>query len=133
MAWSSITNLDLASGVGGTEYYPGDEGSQGSKGQGAITLNPGEACELQVRVDFQATPTEGLIVNVYTTLDDSAETWDNQPYQSFLVPHNNPTADPKAMTVIISGPYKFCLGYQTGGTDTHTFVYAKYRKDGISA
>ena len=40
---------------------------------------------LQVSVDFPGSPTDHLLVAVYTTLDDTAEVWDLIPMMEFLI------------------------------------------------
>lgn len=134
MSWGAKTLMGTgnATSIAGTEKYPGNS----TKGAGAVALNPGEMCLVEVECDFQTTPTEGLQVYIYQTLDTTAESWDEVPYISVLIPHSGlpgGTADPAKIIIPVSGCYKFCVGVKTGGTDTHTSASFYYMKDGVSA
>jgi hypothetical protein len=127
MSWGAKTSLGASlTSISGTQQYFAN----------AVTLNPGESVLVEVECDFQTTPTEGLQVYIFPTLDDTAESWDEVPYISALIPHSGlpgGTADPAKISIQVSGLYKFRVGVKTGGTDTHTSATAYYMKDGVSA
>jgi len=119
MAWGSKTQIASGVSATSTETY-----------SSAITLNPRELAHVQVKADFPTSPTDHLEVSVYTTLDDSSETWDDVPIYAFQISN---TSDPSVASIQLSGLYKFRLGFKaTGSTDTIT-VDAWVRKDGVSA
>jgi len=118
MAWTSKSTIMSGQSVAGTEVE-----------SNAVTLSPGELAHVQVTADFPVTPTDNLIIRVYTTLDDTSETWDNTSVYSFSL---SKAIDPGAVTFIISQVYRFkVVLIRDGSTDTIT-CSVFYRKDGVS-
>lgn len=123
MAWSSKTQIITSQSVSTSEVF-----------SSAITLGPGESAHIEVEADFPATPTDDLQVNLYGTLDDSTENWDDTPKRILIIDNGT---DPNKVSFGIDsfGPealYKCRIGVKrTGSTDTIT-VDAWYRKNGIS-
>lgn len=118
MGWGSKTQVASSLSVAGTEQYTDD-----------ITLNPGEQVHIQVKADFPGSPTDNLVVSGYGTLDDSSEVWDDTAFLKFEIDNGT---DPNHVALVISGFYKFKLGFiRSGSTDTIT-VDAWIRKDGVS-
>ena len=72
MAWGSDTAATQLTGITTEQFF-----------NQVPTLNPLEAAHVQVSVDFPGSPTDHLLVTVYTTLDDSSEVWDLIPITSF--------------------------------------------------
>lgn len=96
-----------------------------------ITLNPGELAHVQVSADFPATPTDHLVVSVYTTLDDTTEVWDITPWLQFQI---DKATDPNRASFALYGCYKARVGVKRSGTtDTITSADLSYRKNGVSA
>jgi hypothetical protein len=94
------------------------------------TLNPRETAHVQVSVDFPSSPTDHLLVAVYTTLDDTSEVWDIIPMMEFLIEN---TTDPNRISFLVTGVYKFRVGVRrSGSTDTITSADLSYRKDGVN-
>ena len=52
---------------------------------GIIDMSTGLTCHIQLEVDNEhgSTVTDDLLVAVYTTLDSTAEVWDDVPFFSF--------------------------------------------------
>jgi hypothetical protein len=94
------------------------------------TLNPRETAHVQVSVDFPSSPTDHLLVAVYTTLDDTSEVWGIIPMMEFLLEN---TTDPNRITFLVTAVYKFRVGVRrSGSTDTITSADLSYRKDGVN-
>ena len=83
------------------------------------TLNPRETAHVQVSVDFPSSPTDHLLVAVYTTLDDTSEVWDLIPMMEFLIEN---TTDPNRISFLVTGVYKFRVGVQPIRVDGHHYV-----------
>jgi hypothetical protein len=93
-------------------------------------LNPRETAHVQVSVDFPSSPTDHLLVAVYTTLDDTSKVWDIIPMMEFLIEN---TTDPNRISFLVTGVYKFRVGVRrSGSTDTITSADLSYRKDGVN-
>ena len=91
-------------------------------------LNPGELCHVTIDVDMAATPTDDLIVRVYTSLDGT--NYDDTPYIEFTISKDT---DPNQRSFVISGIYQFQVAVlSTGSTDDHTSADMSYRLDGVS-
>lgn len=121
MAWSTKTSATQLTTISDSEQFF-DQTPQ---------LNPRELAHCEVEADFAATPTDHMRVNVYGTLDDSAENWDDTPIMSFLI---NKDTDPNKVSFIVAGVYKFRISVaSTGTTDDHTSADFSFRKDGVSA
>jgi hypothetical protein len=118
MSWSNKTQIETAASVAGTELY-----------SSAVTLNPGELAHVEVEANPPATPTDDLLVRVYGTLDDSTENWDDTPVYEFAIDKDT---DPNKVSFIISGLYKWRLGFIRDGTTDTIVVDAYYRRDGVS-
>lgn len=119
MPWSAKTPIATALAVAGTELF-----------SSAITLNPAESVDIQVKGNSSGT-TDNLVVSAYGTLDDSTEEWDTVPFQQQTLDCTD-GAD-NIFSILIPGKYKFRLGFaRDGSTDTIT-VDASIRKDGIDA
>ncbi|HAK63586.1 MAG TPA: hypothetical protein DCO82_10150 [Alphaproteobacteria bacterium] len=98
----------------------------------AVTLNPRELCHVQLLVDNEhaSTVTDALIISVYTTLDDSSETWDSVPIMQFR--HLPATVSAEYVAFTIMGVRKFRIGGLSAGGNTYTMGGA-YRLDGVNA
>jgi hypothetical protein len=98
-----------------------------------ISLNPGEIAHVQVHVALgDSAGTDPGQVSVYTTLDDSSETWDQVPIQSFYISQAG-TLDDNWFSFTVSGVYKFRIGVKrvSGTSDSHT-ADMNSRVDGVS-
>lgn len=121
MAWGSKTSATQLTSITTTEQFF-DETPQ---------LNPRETAHVEVEVDFQSTPTDGVVVSVYGTLDATSESWDDEPLMQFKVDEGT---DPNKVSFLVSGVYKFRVGVAASdGADTHTSADMSFRKDGVSA
>jgi hypothetical protein len=119
MAWGSKTNATQLTSVTTEQFF-----------STVVTLNPGERAHVQVSCDFPATPTDHLLVAVYTTLDDSTENWDDVPFLEFSIDN---AIDQSSIAFLVEGVYKFRVGVRrSGSTDTITSADMSYRKDGVS-
>lgn len=99
----------------------------------AVTLNPRELAHVQVKIDNEhaSAVTDSLQMSVYTTLDDSSETWDTHPFMQFTIKPDTINAEYFAFTVI--GMRRFRIGgLSTGATNTYT-MGGSYRLDGVNA
>lgn len=120
MAWGSKTNSTQLTSITNTEQFFSQ----------TPTLNPGEVAHVQVDVDFVGSPTDNMIISVYTTLDDSSENWDDTPFMIFELDNDT---DPNAVSFLVHGVYKFRVGVKaSGATDTHTSADMSHRVDGVS-
>lgn len=118
MAWGSKTQIENAASVAGTELF-----------SDAVALNPGELADVQIVANSSGT-TDNLQISVYTTLDASSENWDTVPYYRFILDCTN--GNDNDVSFVVSGVYKFYVGYvRTGSTDTIT-TNAWVRTNGIS-
>lgn len=98
-----------------------------------VTLNPRELAHVQVKIDNEhaSAVTDSLQMSVYTTLDDSSETWDTQPFMQFTIKPATINAEYFAFTVM--GVRRFRIGgLSTGATNTYT-MGGSYRLDGVNA
>lgn len=92
-------------------------------------LNPGETAHVEVDVDFVASPTDDVIINVYGSIDGT--NYDDTPFMSFTVDR---ATDPNQMSFIIRDVKSFRIGaLMTGSTDTTTDVTINVITNGISA
>lgn len=125
MAWGSKTTLGSQTAINDTveEFLP-------SAG-GGIALNPGESALVQLEVDNESgTVTNGVIVAIYTTLDDATEDWDEHAFMEFEVVPDTVSAED--ISFVVAGVYKFRIGLLAAAvTDDYT-VGGNYRLDGIS-
>jgi hypothetical protein len=120
MAWGSDTAATQLSSITTEQFF--DQ---------VPTLNPRETAQVQVSVDFPASPTDHAVVAVYTTLDDTSEVWDLIPMMEFLLEN---TTDPNRISFLVTGVYKFRVGVRrSGSTDTITSADLSLRKDGVNA
>ena len=118
MAWGGKTNIESSTTVTSAEVY-----------SDAVTMNPGELAHAEVEADFPASPTDELTVKLYGTLDDSSENWDKTPLWSQNIA-NSP--DPNKISFVVSGLYKWRLGFERDGSTDSITVNADYRKDGVA-
>jgi hypothetical protein len=120
MAWGSDTAATQLSSITTEQFF--DQ---------VPTLNPRETAQVQVSVDFPASPTDHAVVAVYTTLDDTSEVWDLIPMMEFLLEN---TTDPNRISFLVTGVYKFRVGVRrSGSTDTITSADLSLRRDGVNA
>ena len=105
MAWGSDTAATQLSSITTEQFF-----------NQIPTLNPRETAHCQVSVDFPGSPTDHVIVAVYTTLDDSSEVWDIIPMMEFLIQN---TTDPNRISFLVTGVYKFRVGVRV---DRHHHV-----------
>ena len=119
MAWGSDTAATQLSCITTEQFF-----------NQVPTLNPRETAHVQVSVDFPSSPTDHLLVAVYTTLDDTSEVWDIIPMMEFLLEN---TTDPNRISFLVTGVYKFRVGVRrSGSTDTIKSADLSYRKDGVN-
>lgn len=117
MSWSDKAQIAEDVSVAGTEMY-----------SSAVVLKSDETAHVQINVNFASTPTDDLLVRVYTTLDASTETWDLTTFTAEQTVDKD--TDPNVMSFTVTGVYKFRLGFiRDGSTDTHV-VNAYVRKNG---
>lgn len=117
MAWGSKTQIANALSVAGTELF-----------SDAVSLTPGELSHIQVIGNSNGT-TDNLVISVYTTLDDSSENWDTVPLMQFELDCTD--GNDNDVAFIMSGVYKFRIGFvRSGSTDTIT-TNAYSREDGV--
>ena len=77
-----------------------------------------------------STPTDGMVVAVYRTLDDTTESWDDTAVLEFVIDKGT---DPNKLSFLLSGGYKHRIGVRRDGTtDTHTSADMSFRLDGVS-
>ena len=120
MAWGADTSATQLTSITTEQFF-----------DATPQLNPRETAHVQVSVDFPVTPTDHLIVAVYTTLDVSSEVWDIIPMMEFLLEN---TSDPNRISFLVTGVYKFRVGVRrSGSTDTITSADLSYRVDGVNA
>lgn len=123
MAWGSKTSATQLTSITTEQFF-----SFG--GNAFITLNPGETAHIIVKANPPASPTDNLVVSVYTTLDASTETWDTTPFIQFQIDKGT---DPNYAAFLVTGVYKFRVGVKRSGTtDTYTDADCAYRVNGIS-
>lgn len=119
MAWGSKTSATQLTSITTIQYF-----------DSVPTLDPGEWAHVQVDVNFPATPTDHAVVQVFTTLDDSSENWDDTPLHEFQIDKGT---DPNAVSFLVSGVYKFRVGVKrSGSTDTLTSADLAYRLSGVA-
>ena len=118
MTWGNKVQIATALAVEGTELF-----------SSLVSLNPGEQVHIEVECDFPASPTDNLVVAAYATLDDTSENWDDTAFLQFEIDKGT---DPNKVAFIVSGFYKFRLGFvRAGGSQTLT-TDAWIRKDGVN-
>jgi hypothetical protein len=93
MAWGSDTAATQLTSITTEQFF--DQ---------VPTHNPRETAHVQVSVDFPSSPTDHVIIAVYTTLDDASEVWDLIPMMEFLIEN---AADPNRISFLVTGVYKF--------------------------
>ena len=90
-----------------------------------LSSDPTQWAHAEVEYDPPSSPTDKLIVSVYTSLDDSGENWDDQPIMSFVIDN---TPDPNKRSFTLADFYKYRIGVKMdGATDTTGTVNAAYR------
>lgn len=120
MAWGSKSQIITAASVSTTETF-----------SSKVSLNPREMAHCIVKADFPASPTDDLIVSVYTTLDASSETYDDVPLIQFAIDNGT---DPSTVPLVVGpGIYAFRIGVVASGTTDTITVDAWQRVDGVSA
>lgn len=118
MAWGSKTQIASSLSIVGTEQF-----------SSAVSLNPGESAQVQVISNSGGT-TDSLVVSVYATLDTATEVWDEVPITQFFL--DCTSGNDTEVSFIVSGVFRFRVGFiRSGSTDTLT-TNAYYRSDGIS-
>lgn len=123
MAWGSKTTFTDQTGINNTT----------EKFLDIVTLNPRELCHVQMKIDNEhaSTVTDSAIISVYTTNDDSSETWDTVPLMQFI--HKPATVSAEYLSFSIMGVPKFRIGVlSSGSTNTYT-AGGSYKLDGVSA
>lgn len=116
VAWGTKTSLGSQTAINNTveEFL------------NTVDMSAALQAHIQLEVDNESgTVTDALIVNVYTTLDDSSEDWDEVPFMSFTVLPTVVTAVDTSF--VVSGVYRFRIGLlSTGATNAYT-VGGNYR------
>lgn len=117
MAWDTKTKIADGLSAAGTEVF-----------SDSVDLKSDETAHVQISADFPGSPTDDLTVSVYTTLDASAETWDNTTFATAVTMDKG--TDPNVHSITVTGVAKFRVGFvRSGSTDTIT-VNAWVRKNG---
>lgn len=123
MAWSAKTSATQLTSITTEQFFSFPTIAT------HLSLNPGEEMHCQISADFPGSPTDHLVISVYTTLDDSSETWDIEPYITYVITN---TPDPNRGPLIIGGIYAFRIGAKRSGTtDTITSADCSFRKNGV--
>lgn len=117
MAWGNKNQIATSASVAGTELF-----------SSAVTLTPGELAHCEVEANPPATPTDDLLVRVYGTLDAATENWDDTPIFEFAIDKDT---DPNKVSFIVSGLYKFRLGFIRDGTTDTIVTDAWERSDNV--
>jgi hypothetical protein len=121
MAWSNQSATQLTNIT--TEQFFSFGGST------HVAMNPGETHHLQVKMNPPASPTDDMVVSVYSS-PDGGTTYDDTPFIQFSVSR---TPDPDRASVSISGIRGYKVGVKrSGSTDTITDADAILAKDGVS-
>jgi len=119
MAWTSSNQIMTAQSVAGTEIL-----------SDAVTLTPGEICNVQVKAVFPNPATDNLYLRLYTSLDNSQ--WDTEEFR-FLGSIAKGDGATKYMTFQVFGVRYFKVGaIRSGSTDTITTDMWEIQ-DGIDA
>ena len=118
MGWASKVQIEVAANVAGTELF-----------SDVVTLSPGEIAHVQV-VGNSGGTTDSLVISVYTTLDDTSENWDTVPLFSFTLDCTD--GNDNDVSFIVSGVYKFYIGYVRDGSTDTIVTDAWQRKDGVN-
>jgi len=117
-SWGSDTYIEATDSTyttlsGTTEEYSSDVDLETDGYEGAVVT---------AEVDFDATPTDDVIVSVYASLDGS--NYDTEPLFSFTIDNGT---DPAQVSFVVTDVPHFRLGIkQTGSTDSHD-VRAHYQ------
>ncbi len=122
MAWATTVDATQLVSITNTEQFFDT----------LVTLGPREIADCQVDVDFVVTPTDDMVVAVYTTVKESPDKWDKVPFFGLVVDKGN---DPNILSFLVGpGVYKFRVGVAaSGAVDTHTSADLSYKLDGVSA
>jgi len=118
MAWGSKNSASQLTTIGSTEQFFNL----------TPTLNPREIAHCEVEAAFGTG--DDVEVNVYATLDATAENWDDTPILSFVIDNGT---DPNKVSFEIMGVYKFRVGVKSTGANAATSADFSYRLDGVSA
>jgi hypothetical protein len=121
MAWASKQSwtIENSGNVDGTERFTTT----------SLGLNPGESCHIQV-VGNSGGTTDSLIISVYATLDDSSENYDTVPVFQFLLDCTD--GNDNDVSFVVSGLYRFRIGFVRDGSTDTIATTCNYRLDGIS-
>ncbi len=92
-------------------------------------LNPGESVEVHIEGNPPASPTGDAQINLYGTLDDTSENWDDTPFQSLIVPSS---PDPSKVSFSIYGRYKVRVGAIILVASETWTMDMEFRRDGVS-
>ncbi len=121
MSWSAIIPATTLTGLVDTEQFfvllIGE-------------LNPGESAELHLKGDPPASPTGDAQINLYGTIDDTAEDWDTTPFQSVIVP--SVASGTSKISFTIYGRYKVRVGAIILVASETWTMEMEYRRDGVS-
>lgn len=94
-----------------------------------LSLNPGESMQVEVNVNFPASPTDLAILALYPSIDGGA-TYANTPAEEYTI---DKALDPNRYPLIIAGYKNFRLGIRRSGTtDTITSADLKYLRNGVN-
>jgi hypothetical protein len=94
-----------------------------------ISLNPGEWADLEVAVDFPASPVDHAIVAIYQSLDGGA-TYSNTPVNEYTVDNS---LDPNRFPIVVANIPGFRVGIRrSGATNTITNANLKVVKSGVN-
>jgi len=117
-AWSGKTQIATTLSVAGTELF-----------SSAVTVNPGAVFRIHVKGNSGGT-TDNLVITLYSTLDASTEEWTTVGDYSFVL--DCTSGNDEIVQFVVSGIYRFRIGFvRDGSTDTIT-TNAWYREDGVS-
>ncbi len=86
---------------------------------GTIDLAAGLQAHIQLEVDNEAgSVTDDLIISIYSTLDDTSEDFDDEPFMQFTITPSGIALERHSF--VVSGIYKFRIGALSSGTDDYT-------------
>lgn len=120
VTWGAKTTLGSQTAINDTveEFLP-------SAG-GGVTLAAGMQAHVQLTIDnTSGTVTNGVIISVYSTLDDASENWDEDPFMSFEYVPSGIAAE--EVSFVVSGIYKFRIGALAAAATDDYDVSGNYR------
>lgn len=103
MAWNTKAHATQLTGITTEQFF-----------STLVALGLGEKAHIQVKGTFPESPSDYLLVQLYSTLDASSEQWDAKAFASFPIFSNEPV-----ISFIVENYYKFRVGIKrVGATDS---------------